>query len=814
MADLTKNLRVNVDTSSGVASLRALGSAFSGVLGPISLVITALTLIGAAAIKSAKDFIVYERQIIKINTLLPRTERGIANVKEHMFELEKALPNQSTEDLADSLYNLTSLTGDVAEATALAEKAGKTAIGTNGDMVVTTEALTTTMKVFNLSTEEAAKFLDEYQVTINSAVISGEKVAPQLGEMSIFMKQLGGDSTDTLAVLSAIGGSLKEEQIKTGLKAIANDVEKNKEKFVEAGIETENFTQMIAGLDGKDLNEFFNSFEAKTLVRGLLEAEGGLDSFVAKVKDSEGAVDEATTAYFDTVTATFDSAGKSVELFKVGAGESFAEIGAAFIEGLGQENIDEMFDNILSTLKVMVPVVSEIASLLGTTISDSTSKMKSDFEFIEETVEKINYLFGITDDETEEAKVSISDIVGWFKVAGNLINPWYYAWQAIKVVIGTIADTMVGWKDLFTGQITLVEQLGNAFGGNLLKNVYEVLRTMCGIKDEVKEINDLSGTGMSETYKTVAGKDKEMLDWAKRHKTGVTVGPLASEESPESPLGIGGGTDEEIKEKEEKRVRYRYDAMETAQMEFDEAVKSQTEAANEEDRRKTEAKIGELRKDEADALESDKKRAKSWSNNLISAIRSGDVVKALQDIFLNQLWSFVSEALSRAILNSGILALLNVISAGGAGAVQGAGGSGAVQGALADGGYFHKNQIHYAADGLYLANKLGTANVLKSQLGGVPVIAAEAGVDEVNVFAPLNQTGWDLLLSKILPMFPQYDQMLKNTGSASVQSNQPAQQTQNSTIITVNPMVSQLLDISISESANRGNRIKSNRTVK
>jgi len=903
MANEIRTLNVGVDTRTAQSNLAALGAAFGSITSSALIFGTALYAVAAAAVNVTKSFLEFEKNVIRINTLLPKSERETAKVKEQLLELKKALPNQEYQDLSESVYILTSLLQDSGAAFTLAADAGKAAIATNTTAEVTTNALTKAMKVFNMTTEEGLVFLDDYVAAVNAGVISGDKLGQNFGEAAIAMSGLNGSAVETLALFSQLAPALQEEQIKTGIKGVYVEMEKNKEKFEEAGIATDNWNQMLDDLEGRDLAKLFPRADALIFIQALLEQKEAYRDLVHEIETTEGDLDEAFTAYSESAAGIFDAAGTSVDDFSIRVGDKFAEIGASFIAGIGQENIDELLNNIIALLDGMVPPLTAIAELIGTRIKKGLEDSNGFLVSIAELLGDINYLFTGTESSAEGVSLSLIDVRDALVTIGNIVNPIYWIFKLLEAVILTIGDALRSWGDLFRGQITLLEHMTNLAGGAMLDNFKRVGKEILGIKEDTEEITEeeeiplgsfmtkkggeiITPTGGTITIAADMGDDDVLPGGAGGRRTRA-VEAATREEKLIAALDLLDGTMEELQEdtfnlaqaqakavsgvdvatpegrdflskvlaagsEVESFYRDKWTKVELEEepfakkaeevgvglraalgaeadpelvqgildqltlavydMSLDELTPALTDklvgegiSSYAEAVREREEKLSKEEKEGKDDA-AQKRVAGIFTRGIVDAIMSGDVRGALQQMFGAVANTILSHAISSAII--GLLKM-----------IPGFGGFLSFLG-FATGGYLTDNKVHYAADGLYLANRTG-ANVLKHRPGGVPVIAAEAGVDEVNAFAPINDTGYRLMMDEVMPLFPQFNAQMRGLGTVASQSFVRGARAQEAMLtsaaptflVDVNPVIGSQVDVAISEAAQRGSRIKSSRTT-
>ncbi len=626
--------KINIFTKvTGAGAVKGLTASMGALLAVVGLVGAALIGLTKAAIGSVSKFLEFEKSVIKINVLLGKTERATANVKERLLELRKAVPTAEFEDLSDAVFTLQSLLGDTEASFELAELAAKAAAATNTDVADVTKALATNIKIFNLNTEESVAWLDKYVKAVNSGIITGEKLSKQVDEGAIAMNRLGASTEETLAVYSTLGGALREEAIKTGLKALANEVLRDKEKFEEAGVATSSFIDLLNSLEGKDIATLGFQGESIQLLEILVASKDQYLEMVDTITNSEGELDDTFSAIEESAGFIFDKASASVDDFAIRAGENFSDVGAAFVTAMGEAGIEEAFDDILAIIVDMKPLLVGIAEIIGTGIGGATVKLLDDWRRISDVITKVDKLLFKVDEKTEKNRIELSKILNIFDL---LID------QAERIV-----GHFEVWGDIIKGNLTVLE------GTKLM---------IADMNQGLREFLGLSTTGVGQT-KGAGGAITP----------GMSVGPLPAEADTSKRLE----TSEKLTEDAEDRK------------EIEQEITQELGKRQELHRQRQKSQIDTEKEDRIKAEEDAQKRlATGTSKAIVSALFSGDVAAAFRAVFGGLAQKLLTNALQKGI--GSLLSLIPGIG-GFLGAIFGAEGfsqKGVLQ--LARGGAFSR----------------------------------------------------------------------------------------------------------------------------
>ncbi len=767
--------KINVFTKvTGAGAVKGLSLNMGALLAVVGLVATALIGLTKAAFDSAKKFLEFEKSVIKINVLLDKTERKAANVKDRLLALRKAVPTAEFDDLSDSVFTLQSELGNVEDAFKLAELAAKAGAATNTDVSQVTTALVTSIKNFNFTTEESIDWLDKYVNAVNSGVVTGDKLSRQLDEASIAMSSLGGTASDTLAVFSALGGALKEEQIKTGLKAINSEVLRNKKGFEEMGISTTDFNQMLVDLEGRDLAQIFGSVEAIQLLDTLIANKEKYGELVTSIENSEGVLAETFSAVEESAGFIFDKAGAKVDDFAIRAGENFANVGASFVTAMDDAGIDEIFEDILEIIEDATPVLIEIARIIGAQI---VGALKPAFDFWSKISDKVVIIGGLVIDiaktlgfikpETESIAGTVSKVAtGWDLINEHIIKALDFFISILGITNELIASVTIIFKGIFkvTDQAA---KLANQF--TILKNIIDPIR------EAIKRFEDEAFVKLEDRLKRInifLAKIFGIQLGGAGGKGGVDQGILERVQglTGEGLIGDDDGIDGVSDAKERLEIEEEIQGLKIIGLE------SLRQARIDEDQARRQAEKDQIKADE-ERIEAEKdaqKRiAKGMSKAIVSALFSGDVAGAFRAVFGGLAEKFLTNAMAK-----GIGSLLSLIP-----------GVGGFLGAIfGDKGFAEKGVLQLGSGGAF------SSVLSKPQLA---VIGEKPGVKETAGAFPHNLDGSRVILNDVLPDFPDVVSAIKSSGGSGVTVN-------------INPSISPLLDIEISERNIRGQRMRVN----
>jgi TP901 family phage tail tape measure protein len=453
LADRKINIRVS---TTGTREVQGLAGVFGALGAAIPLVTIALGALTIAAVKAAKEFIKFESKLADIKTLATDTSYTLDDFKEQLLGIKKEVPLAELNDLTDAMYKYISATGDVEGAEKAITNISKAAIGNQADVASTTDMLARTMKNFQKDASDAEDIMNKFSATITNANSTGEEFAAVAGDMSAAANFAGLSMEDMMAAYAAGTQTLNPRRVAFGFQSLTANIVDNRKEFEKWGVSTTNLNDTLADLvrlqgemsktEYQDMvRKLVPDMRGMKLLNALVANYDGFKQSLDEINNSEGLMAEKFAVKMDTAEAKIEAMNAAFEDFGLRAGELFTEIGEAFIDAFGETDVEDFLNGILEVIESLVPLLKQIAELLGTGVSTSVKTIAEDLSTIADLIKWINGLFGETD--------KTADDVG--KKSIELSRILHVVLEIIKLIPTYIENISAAFK----GQISIVEAL-------------------------------------------------------------------------------------------------------------------------------------------------------------------------------------------------------------------------------------------------------------------------------------------------------------------------------------------------------------------
>lgn len=411
-----------------------------------------------------------ESALAKVNTIMDTSVMNTQEMSDAIRELSSDMA-VSVPELADTVYNAISATGDTANAVALAEQASKLATAGFTDTGSALSVLTTSMNAYGLSADEASHISDSLMTVQNKGVTTVAELSATMGK--------------AIASASAYGVDLENLE-----SAYIN--------ITKAGINTAEGTTYISSM-------FKELGDNGSKISGILQEETGksFDQLMAdgmSLGDVLGVLQESVD-------------GDSTALMNLwGSAEAGKAANAIISQGL------EEFNQNLDELKTGAGATEEAYATMSDTFQHKTEQMKTMGENLMATIFEglsgdaggladfgIEALQSLTDGFNEgglEGMLSVGmDLVGGLIEQAIEALPEYLD-MAIQGVNDFITSVFSGFdmQAVFDSGMQIIEVLMDAVSENGPKM----------IDGATKLISDFAG-GLSETLPELIPAGVEMI---------------------------------------------------------------------------------------------------------------------------------------------------------------------------------------------------------------------------------------------------------------------------------------------------------------
>lgn len=185
---------------------------------------TALTAMAGVAIKGASE---YESAFAKVETIMDKSMVSTGELSSGILELSSRLGVASTE-IADTVYNAISATGDTANAVLLTEKATKLAVAGFTDTTSALGVLTTAMNAYGLSADKAEHISDSLIKVQNLGVTTVGELSTAMGRAIATASAYGVDLENLeSAYISLTKGGIATAESTTYLSSMLSELGKD-----------------------------------------------------------------------------------------------------------------------------------------------------------------------------------------------------------------------------------------------------------------------------------------------------------------------------------------------------------------------------------------------------------------------------------------------------------------------------------------------------------------------------------------------------------------------------------------------------------
>ena len=312
--------------------LRNFGTSVTAIGRQMATASAAMLLPIAASTKLFSDF---ETKMALVATLLIEPEKHIANFTEGVRGLA-VVSGQSTDTLADGLFDIISALVDADDAMATLNASTRLSVAGNADAKETTAALLTLMETYGDSLRDAADGADVlFTIQRRGRTTIGE-LAPEIGRILSTAKAAGLSLEDMGASMSLLTRATGETAIATtALGQIANSflkpaaegaelwAEKFGTSFDFATLQAEGMLGVLEKLSTLNPAEIAKIFPNIRAIRGILPAIAKFSGFAEDAKAMANRAGEVDKAY-KIMTATV---GHAYDILISGAKDAALSVG-------------------------------------------------------------------------------------------------------------------------------------------------------------------------------------------------------------------------------------------------------------------------------------------------------------------------------------------------------------------------------------------------------------------------------------------------------------------------------------------------------
>jgi len=427
--------------SAASLSFKAAAASLGALLGPITAGITLVAAFGKVfSTLAAQDFATAKVKTlgVDVDNLTPKLATLSNELSGQVSQLSLL---EASYDVASAGFSKTSELTDVLKASQLG------ATGGFSDLATVTDATTSVLNAYGLSSEKAAKIVDGFVQTQNDGKIIVEQYAQQIGRLAPIAAGAGVGIDELNAAISSVTATgVPVESTFAGLRQVIAAIQKPTGEAAKAakklGIDFSASALKSKGLGGvlqevvdkggaseETLALLFGSVEARTAVLPLLNDQ--LKSFNKNLDNQANAQDTAAKAAFtasNTIQGQLTRLGTAFTNL-AGEGSEFGaiiretlKIAAVTVEALGVA-VKLLFVPIRTVIAAVTEVGKAIGEAIGTDATDVVFELEQSWIAVKEGVTTFsNAVIGVGKTVGTIVGRIVKTVMGAFKTITNFID--------------------------------------------------------------------------------------------------------------------------------------------------------------------------------------------------------------------------------------------------------------------------------------------------------------------------------------------------------------------------------------------------------
>lgn len=427
--------------SAASLSFKAAAASLATLLGPITAGITLVAAFGKVfSTLAAQDFATAKVKTlgVDVDNLTPKLATLSNELSGQVSQLSLL---EASYDVASAGFSKTSELTDVLKASQLG------ATGGFSDLATVTDATTSVLNAYGLSSEKAAKIVDGFVQTQNDGKIIVEQYAQQIGRLAPIAAGAGVGIDELNAAISSVTATgVPVESTFAGLRQVIAAIQKPTGEAAKAakklGIDFSASALKSKGLGGvlqevvdkggaseETLALLFGSVEARTAVLPLLNDQ--LVSFNKNLENQANAQDTAAKAAFtasNTIQGQLTRLGTAFTNL-AGEGSEFGaiiretlKIAAVTVEALGVA-VKLLFVPIRTVIAAVTEVGKAIGEAIGTDATDVVFELEQSWIAVKEGVTTFsNAVIGVGKTVGTIVGRIVKTVMGAFKTITNFID--------------------------------------------------------------------------------------------------------------------------------------------------------------------------------------------------------------------------------------------------------------------------------------------------------------------------------------------------------------------------------------------------------
>ncbi len=310
----------------------------------------------AAIGASTAVFAGFEQAMNRSYALAGLTSREFAQLGREVLALAPQM-GRGPKEMAEGLYFVISAGFQASQSMKILEAATKASAAEGSNLSIVGEGLTSIMKAYGLSANDAERVTDMMTVAVVEGKLEFDNLAGSIGRVAPIAKISGISISEMLASLTLMTRTgLSADEAATALRAALQNLEKPskqaKEFLAQVGYTAEGLRYAIKERGLVDvLQELMQKTDGNVEVLGrivpnirglvgvLSAASGGFEEYrrvVAEVEHSQGRTNEAFEKTTQTLSFQMHQLGATVQTTMVSIGQAFAPVAKNWVGGVNE----------------------------------------------------------------------------------------------------------------------------------------------------------------------------------------------------------------------------------------------------------------------------------------------------------------------------------------------------------------------------------------------------------------------------------------------------------------------------------------------
>lgn len=329
--------------------------------------------LSAAVGLAVRDFAIFQEKVANVVNLFDGGKKDIDEFSSALIDMSTRVP-KSTDDLADSLFDVISAGVEVGESLKFLESASKLAVAGVTDTKVAVDGLTSVMNAYGIEASRVDEISDKFFAAQVEGKTTIEELSSSIGKVAPLAKSAGVGMDELFGSISSLTkqGVRTAEAVTQVRGTIASLIKPTKEARDEAdrlgidfgatAVKSKGLSQVLMDVidaTGGNTDEIAKLFPRVEALNGVLALSVNefkdLRDIQKKVENSSGATEKAFNTQAESMSTNIKLLGNEIKAFSKEAVAQFEPVinsvlkmSKSFFSGLrGVMNMTQNFENLL-----------------------------------------------------------------------------------------------------------------------------------------------------------------------------------------------------------------------------------------------------------------------------------------------------------------------------------------------------------------------------------------------------------------------------------------------------------------------------------